>query len=320
MPNRAFVRFRNVTVPYKAAVNFCYAQITAYATSSDLVNTRVGLANDADPEVPVNYQQLQDIEVVSWVAWPVSESWTDGEVYNTPDLSTQLQVILAKAEWTSGNSVLMIIEDDGSSNTREFSAVEHEGGSEAAQLRIEYTAVETDNPAAPLEFVPVSSGEEYPGVHETTNAFDFAKCGFSATMWVSAATLPNSPQWIGWDFGYGKGIVAKQARICFGYPDVKVKFKIQATNDANADWDNDNWYDLYYDYTMVTDGEWTYLYFPENNSKFRRYRLIVYKVWEDDYGGFDRGSVYVDDIIFGTIEQWDAQDPHPNTADWYYGS
>lgn len=145
MPNRAFIRFPNIRIPYYSQITECFARFTAHTTNSNTpVTLRIGFANDPNPSAPVDLTELDAVSVSDWVTWTIVDTWTQGEVYDSPDLSTLLQDRVENDDWDEGNALLLIIEDVSSDYKRGWSAVEYVEGGEKVQLFIHYYAREID--------------------------------------------------------------------------------------------------------------------------------------------------------------------------------
>jgi len=143
MANRAFIRFRNVTIPSYSIVSNVFARFTAYSNRSDTpVNLRCAFVNEENPDAPVSYAELQAFSLTDWVSWDTLEGWTDGTVYDTPDLTDILQDVINSSGWSFNDNIILIIEDVSSSGQRGFSSVQFNSGDERATLFGDYTARE----------------------------------------------------------------------------------------------------------------------------------------------------------------------------------
>jgi len=143
MANRAFIRFRNITILNRAEVSNVYVRFTAYSNRSDTpVNLRCAFVDEDNPDAPVTFSQLQSYNLTDWVSWNSLNSWIDGDVYATPDLTAILQGILERIGWESGNSVMLIIEDVSSTGQKGFSSVRFSDGNEKPILFVTYLARE----------------------------------------------------------------------------------------------------------------------------------------------------------------------------------
>jgi len=143
MANRAFIRFRNITIPNYSEVSNVFVRFTAYSNKSDTpVDLRCAFVNADNPGAPSTYAQLQALSLTDWVSWSSLEGWTDGNTYDTPDLTDILQTIIDREGWAQDNSIVLIIEDVSSSGQRGFSSIQHAQGVERSVLFVTYIARE----------------------------------------------------------------------------------------------------------------------------------------------------------------------------------
>lgn len=143
MANRAFIRFRNITIPSYSIVSDVFARFTAYSDRSDTpVNLRCAFVTEENPDAPISEAELQAFTLTDWVSWNSLAGWTDGIEYDTPDLTEILQDVIDSSGWSYNNSAILIIEDVSSSGQRGFSSVQFNSGDERATLFCDYTARE----------------------------------------------------------------------------------------------------------------------------------------------------------------------------------
>jgi len=144
MANRAFIRFRDITIPNYAEVSNVYARLTAYSDKTDTpVNLRCAFVNEDNPDAPTSYAELQAFSLTNWVSWDSLDGWTDGQEHDTPDLTNILQGIIEREGWEQDNSVILIIEDVSSDGQRGFSSIQFSQGDERPVLFASYIARET---------------------------------------------------------------------------------------------------------------------------------------------------------------------------------
>jgi len=143
MANRTFIRFANVTIANAATISECVVGLTASNSDSDVtVTLTLGFADADDQAAPTDATELDALTMTTaTVAWSPG-AWTDGEKYFTPDLKTSLQEVVDRGGWASGQAVVLIIEDNGSSGQafRRFSAYDFDSGSEKPFMAVAYSA------------------------------------------------------------------------------------------------------------------------------------------------------------------------------------
>lgn len=128
-PIQCGVRFPGVMVPKASTIHWAKLKLVASdAVSTTTVNSNIK-GEDADNAVAfttgVNF--VARARTSASVAWDAIAGWTAGVVYQSPDISSVIQEIVNRAGWVSGNSMVIFIEDDGSSANayREFAAWDH---------------------------------------------------------------------------------------------------------------------------------------------------------------------------------------------------
>jgi hypothetical protein len=141
---KLFVRFNGVAIPQGATITECYVRFTAFGnTSVDTVLSNIYF-NDADnPVAPTTYGEFDALSLTSEVVWDGLEAWTDGVQYNTPELKTILQTVVNRSGFTSGNTVILIVTDDGSNSGahRSPSCYNVSAGAEKAELHVTWSTL-----------------------------------------------------------------------------------------------------------------------------------------------------------------------------------
>ena len=144
--NGGGMRFLNITIPKGSTITAAYITLTCRAAASlTVVNSKIkGEAADN----PVTFSTLADYQgrakttaVVSWDAIP---AWTKDTDYNSPEIKTIIQEIIDRANWSSGNA-LVIFWDDHDNLSTQVALTRRPGYSyddsptKAPKLHIEYT-------------------------------------------------------------------------------------------------------------------------------------------------------------------------------------
>lgn len=136
------IRFPNINIPKDATITEAYVKFTCYAVIAGTpVNVNVYF-NDIDNAVaPTNYAEIDALDLTTEIAWNAIPVWADGTQYDTPDIKTILQSIVDRAGWASGNALMVVVKNNGSTSGRyrRFSTIEHLAGVEKAELHITWT-------------------------------------------------------------------------------------------------------------------------------------------------------------------------------------
>src|SRR5262249_5729637 len=134
------LRFQKLGVPPLATIKSAFIQFTPAASSSGTTVLQVHRVDD--PNAPPFGPPLRDLDTLSLVAgnvdwpvgpWNVQDDKPDFKPELTPNLASQLQVIVNKAGYTPNSAVAFIITGSGNRAAAAF-----ESNSSAAFLTVEY--------------------------------------------------------------------------------------------------------------------------------------------------------------------------------------
>ena len=138
----SFIRFPNVTIPASANISSAFVRLTAYNSDTSTICNVKCFMNDHDNAVsPTNLTQFNTLSLTTGTAWDNLSSWVANSSYDTPDIFSEIQTVVNRSGWESGNAMTVVIKNNGSSSsaTRFAAALEHSGGSQKAELHITWT-------------------------------------------------------------------------------------------------------------------------------------------------------------------------------------
>lgn len=150
MAARAYIRFTNVEVEQYALIESAYLRVTSYHDITDSIDVNVYLAAEANPSRPNSKAQLDSVSVTGGVNWNITEAWENNSDYYSPNISAGIQDIVNMDNWQSGNSMMIIIENNGSSNSRRFYSFESGQGAGLGFATLEITSTEPIPTATPV--------------------------------------------------------------------------------------------------------------------------------------------------------------------------
>lgn len=145
--NLVGMRFTNVPIPQGSIIQSAYIQFqTDESQTGTTVNVRIR-GEAADDAAPItassnNISARQDTTAsVTWSAIPTWPTAGDAGVnQKTPDIKTIIQEIVNRGGWSSGNDLLIQIEDNGSTASTRRTAESYDGTTTGApELQISYT-------------------------------------------------------------------------------------------------------------------------------------------------------------------------------------
>ncbi len=133
------VRFQNVTIPQGAQITNAFIQFKAEASDSAVSNLVIQAENTANaPQFLLSSQDISNRSLTNAsVAWAPS-AWTIGNLgadQKTPDISSVISEVINRADWQTGNSLIVIVTGSGE---REAESYNGEAGA-APLLHIEYS-------------------------------------------------------------------------------------------------------------------------------------------------------------------------------------
>jgi len=136
----AYIRFANVTIPQGSTITAAFIRLTCHISQSDTpVNTNIYFNDHDNAVAPTNATEFDNlVDTTAFTAWDDIVAWTDGTQYDTLSLVDELQEVVNRGGFASGNAVMAMIYDDGSTGYRVFSAFDFDGGSEKAELHVEW--------------------------------------------------------------------------------------------------------------------------------------------------------------------------------------
>ncbi len=184
------MRFRNITVPPGATITNAYIDFECDESDSGPTNLTIS-GQDVDNApgfTTAAYNISSRTQTTASVAWNSIPSWSVNGNYQTPDLSTVIQEIVDRPGWSSGNSMVILVEGSGqrvaeSYNGESWNAplfyVEYAVGSNDYVMEIEMADIP---PAATLTTDNVETAT-FSGSGEVDSLNYFGYDGESVSCW-----------------------------------------------------------------------------------------------------------------------------------------
>ncbi len=112
----AYIRFANVTIPQGATIKSAHITLTSVGQGGGTTaNANIYFNNEDDASVPTDTASANAKAVTAAVAWNNIEDFgADGTKHDTPELKTILQTVINRAGWKSGNALMVLIKNNGS--------------------------------------------------------------------------------------------------------------------------------------------------------------------------------------------------------------
>ncbi len=114
------LRFSNINIPQGAAISSAIVSFTADNSNSISTNL-VFHADDTDNSAPIttanddlgNTNRPRTTANVGWNAAGTLGPWTNGDEYQSPDISTVIQEVVSRNGWCGGNSMTLLVSGTG---------------------------------------------------------------------------------------------------------------------------------------------------------------------------------------------------------------
>ncbi|MHB1316180.1 MAG: hypothetical protein ACYCX2_12015 [Christensenellales bacterium] len=136
-----WLRFPNVAVPHGATITGANVQLRANNTlSGTTVNSKIYCNDEDDAAAPTNATEFENKALTTaYVDWNNVSAWTSGTWYDSPEIMTVIQEVIDRAGWASGNAIMIIHKNNGSTNNAFRAASSYEQGiTYAAKLVLTY--------------------------------------------------------------------------------------------------------------------------------------------------------------------------------------
>lgn len=109
------LRFPKLQIPRNALIKEAYVEFVADKTNSESTSLSFSLeaADNAATFSATSFNLSSRSKVASVVAWNNVPTWNAGSKYKTPNLASGLQEVVNRAEWKSGNAVVVLVAGTG---------------------------------------------------------------------------------------------------------------------------------------------------------------------------------------------------------------
>ena len=112
-----FVRFTNVIVPKDATITNAFVRFTAYQDClGTTCNINIYFEDSSDAVAPISAATYDGLSLTTAIAWNSIPTWNIASQYDTPDLTSIVQGLVEKISWSSGNAMMILLKNNGSSS------------------------------------------------------------------------------------------------------------------------------------------------------------------------------------------------------------
>ena len=113
---KGWVYFAGGSIPPGSVITSAHVELEAQNNQSNTTcNVTCYFVNNGNASPPTSEAEADGLSLTSVVNWSSIGAWTDSSKYDTPDLASLLQAVVNQSNYTSGNNILFIFKDNGSS-------------------------------------------------------------------------------------------------------------------------------------------------------------------------------------------------------------
>ena len=185
------LRFRNITIPQNATINSAYLEFTADENRTN--NNTITIHGEDIGDAPQFISGYGSFNVSTRTKTSASEPWVPGawspvgSKYQTPDISSIVSEITGRADWSSSNDMVFIIEGTGRVTADSYRA----GGDLRPRLVIDY---DTQPPDIQLNKTVINA-ETKVGTVASGDTFTITNIG-GGTLSYTLSDDASSPDWL----------------------------------------------------------------------------------------------------------------------------
>jgi hypothetical protein len=117
---KTYIRFPSANIPQGATILSAILTFTSHANTSG-TDCRVKIyCNDVyDSVAPTSIVTGDALALTTAFEEHIFTAWLSGNAYNTPDLKTEVQEVISRTDWVSGNALgVIFVENSGSNNPK----------------------------------------------------------------------------------------------------------------------------------------------------------------------------------------------------------
>lgn len=134
-----WLNFPNVNIARGSTINSAVISLAAYDSSTTTGhNVNIGINQAYSPSYPASAAAANAITLGSLVNWSVG-SITSTVYYDSPDLSSIVQTYVGNENWNSGQNIMFLIKDNGSTTVKTYVGYEYSSGLYKPYLTVTWT-------------------------------------------------------------------------------------------------------------------------------------------------------------------------------------
>lgn len=114
--NNLVARFTSVTIPKGAVISAATLSVYVAGTTSTPILLIGKVGDEADAAMPTTYAACVAAAKTTGTAY--SKTWASSSGYQTADLTAEVQALVNRSDWASGNAMVAYLLDNGSASAK----------------------------------------------------------------------------------------------------------------------------------------------------------------------------------------------------------
>lgn len=143
--NHAWMRYPNVTIPAGARIDAATMTVKVKWAGNDGsgVKTNIYANDEDDASAPTTKAEMEGKSLTAdFTAWDDADLGPLNTEVASPDISAPIQEVIDRGGWASGQALMLLWRDDGSSSDKRYSiwSWDYDDNSHGVYLEVEYCA------------------------------------------------------------------------------------------------------------------------------------------------------------------------------------
>jgi len=138
----SFIRFTGVNIPQGSTIDACFLRFKSDgAYSGTVVDVDIHFADADNQAAPTSEGECNGLSLTGGIAFDGIGSWSNDVQYDSPELKTRLQTVVDRVGFASGNAIVAVVKDGGSSGSAYRACYDYGwSASDCVELHVTWTA------------------------------------------------------------------------------------------------------------------------------------------------------------------------------------
>ena len=138
---KSAIRFPNVSIPQGASITNAFVRLTSRLTRADDVDIVITANDEDDAVAPTNITEGEAlVKTTANTAWGITTNWVANTQYDTPSLVDEVQEVVDRVGWSSGNALQIIFTSVEADSVQQQPYSYDHDPAKVAELHVTWTA------------------------------------------------------------------------------------------------------------------------------------------------------------------------------------